>query len=193
MSLVKKSFYITVILFVLSIIYTLSINIFAQLFFKESANGSIIYRDGIPVGSKYIGQLFTKDKFFHGRPSVYNYNVYETEEEANTLPASGGSNLAISNFAYAESLKINIDKLLKENLNLKKEDIPVEMVTASGSGLDPHISIEGVMIQLERVAKANNISNEEISKIIKENSEGNLVNVLQLNLALLEYKKIKDR
>lgn len=63
------------------------------------------------------------------------------------------------------------------------------MVTASGSGLDPHISIEGAMIQVERVAKANNISKEKISEIIKENSEENIVNVLQLNLAILEYKK----
>ena len=63
------------------------------------------------------------------------------------------------------------------------------MVTASGSGLDPHISIEGAMIQVERVAKANNISKEKISEIIKENIEGNIVNVLQLNLAILEYKK----
>lgn len=189
MSLVKKSFYITILLFILSIIYIVLVNIFAQTFFKESANGSIIYKNEIPIGSEHIGQLFTKDNFFHGRPSAYNYNTYETDEEANTLPASGGSNLAVSNPVYSENLKANTDKLLKENPNLKIEDIPTEMVTASGSGLDPHISVEGAMIQVERVAKANNISKEKISEIIKENSEGNIVNVLQLNLAILEYKK----
>ena len=189
MSLAKKSLYITILLFILSIIYTVVVNIFAQTFFKESANGSIIYKNETPIGSKHIGQQFTKDNLFHGRPSAYNYNTYETDEEANTLPASGGSNLAVSNPAYSENLKTNIDKLLKENPNLKIEDIPTEMITASGSGLDPHISIEGAMIQVERVAKANNISKEKISEIIKENIEGNIVNVLQLNLAILEYKK----
>lgn len=191
MSLVKKSLYITILLFILSIIYTVLVNIFAQTFFKESANGSIIYKNEIPIGSEHIGQLFTKDNFFHGRPSAYNYNTYETDEEANTLPASGGSNLAVSNPVYSENIKANIDKLLKENPNLKIEDIPTEMVTTSGSGLDPNISVEGAMIQIERVAKANNISKEKISEIIKENSEGNIVNVLQLNLAILEYKKVE--
>lgn len=193
MNLVKKSLYITVMLFILSIIYTVVVNIFAQTFFNKSANGSIIYKNETPIGSKHIGQLFTKDNFFHGRPSAYNYNTYETEAEAQTLPASGGSNLAVSNPAYSENLKNNIDNLLKENPNLKVEDIPTEMVTASGSGLDPHISVEGAMLQAERVAKENGITVDEVSKIVKENAEKNIVNVLELNLAVLDYIKSETK
>lgn len=78
--ILKKSVYITIALFILSIVYTCAINGFAQIFFNHSANGSIIIKDGQAIGSKHIGQIFTDVKHFHGRPSAYNYNTYTTEE-----------------------------------------------------------------------------------------------------------------
>ncbi|MDO5788041.1 MAG: potassium-transporting ATPase subunit C [Fusobacterium sp.] len=187
--ILKKSVYITVALFILAIIYTCVINGFAQIFFNHSANGSIIIKDGQAIGSKHIGQLFTDAKHFHGRLSAYNYNTYTTEKEAQVLPASGGTNLGLSNPAYTENIKANIEKLLVENPGLKVEDIPVEMLTASGSGLDPHITIQGAMIQVDRVAKENGIAKDKVVTLINKIAHKDTVNVLELNLALEELTK----
>jgi K+-transporting ATPase ATPase C chain len=187
--ILKKSIYITVALFILATVYTCVINGFAQMFFNHSANGSLIVKDGQAIGSKHIGQVFTDEKHFHGRPSAYNYNTYETEEEAQVLPASGGTNLGLSNPAYSENVKANVEKLLNANPGLKVEDIPVEMVTASGSGLDPHITVQGALIQAERVAKANGISKDEVINLINKIAHKDIVNVLELNLALEELNR----
>lgn len=187
--ILKKSIYITVALFILATVYTYLINGFAQTFFNHSANGSIIVKDGQAVGSKHIGQVFTEAKYFHGRPSAYNYNTYATEEEAQVLPASGGTNLGLSNPTYTENVKANVEKLLAENPGLKVEDIPVEMVTASGSGLDPHITVQGAMIQAERVAKENGIIKDEVVDLINKMAHKDIINVLELNLALEELTK----
>lgn len=182
--ILKKSIFITVGLFILSVIYTCTINSFAQIFFTNSANGSLIVKDGEIIGSKYIGQVFTEKKYFHGRPSVNNYNTYNTREEAETLPISGGSNLAISNPNYIKNIEINIEKLLLENPNLQIKDIPSEMITASGSGLDPHITVQGAFIQAERVARENKINKDKIIELINKVAHKNIINVLELNLAL---------
>lgn len=187
--ILKKSVYITIALFILAIGYTCAINGFAQIFFNHSANGSIIIKDGQAIGSKHIGQIFTDAKYFHGRPSAYNYNTYTTEEEAQVLPASGGTNLGLSNPTYTENIKANIEKLLVENPGLKVEDIPVEMLTVSGSGLDPHITIQGAMIQVDRVAKENGIAKDEVVTLINKIAHKGIVNVLELNLALEELAK----
>lgn len=189
MELIKKSIYITISLFIITVLYTGIINIFAQTFFKNSANGSIIYKNGQAVGSKYVGQLFTNDKYFHGRPSAYNYNTYNSKEEAETLPASGGTNLALSNPAYNKNIENNIDLLLKKNPNLETKEIPVDMITSSGSGVDPNISIQGAMIQTKRISEANNIPEEKIIELVKNNINNNMINVLELNLALDELLK----
>lgn len=187
--ILKKSIYITVALFILATIYTCVINGFAQIFFNHSANGSIIVKDGQAIGSKHIGQVFAGAKHFHGRPSAYNYNTYDTEEETQVLPASGGTNLGLSNPTYTENVKANVEKLLVENPGLKVEDIPVEMVTASGSGLDPHITVQGAMIQAERVARENGIAKDEVVALINKIAHKDIVNVLELNLALEELAK----
>lgn len=118
MELIKKSIYITISLFIITVLYTGIINIFAQTFFKNSANGSIIYKNEQAIGSKYIGQLFTSDRYFHGRPSAFNYNTYNSMKETEALPASGGSNLSISNSIYSENLKNRIEKFLNDNPEL---------------------------------------------------------------------------
>lgn len=189
MELIKKSIYITISLFIIAVLYTIIINVFAQTFFKDSANGSIIYKNNQAIGSKYIGQLFTSDKYFHGRPSAYNYNTYNTQEEAKTLPASGGTNLALSNPMYNENIKNNIDFLLKKNPNLESKEIPIEMITSSGSGVDPNISTQGAMIQVDRISKVNNIPKEKVIELVKNNIENDMINVLELNIALEELVK----
>lgn len=189
MELIKKSIYITISLFIVAMLYTAIINIFAQTFFKDSANGSIIYKNGQAIGSKYVGQLFTNDKYFHGRPSAYNYNTYNSKQEAETLPASGGTNLALSNFTYNENIKNNIDLLLKKNPNLETKELPVDMITSSGSGVDPNISIQGAMIQVDRISKVNNIPKEKVIELVKNNIENDMINVLELNIALEELIK----
>lgn len=185
----KKGICITLILFVITTLYTLIINGFAQTFFNHSANGSILIKNGEVVGSENIGQSFKDSKYFHGRPSVSYYNTYSTKEEAETTPASGGSNLAVSNPEYKTNIKSAIKNLLKENPGLKVEDIPAEMITSSASGLDPHITVQGALIQAERVTKMNGISKDEVINLINKVSHNGIINVLELNLALEDLNK----
>lgn len=184
MELMKKSIYITISLFIIAVLYTVIINVFAQTFFKNSANGNILYKNNQAIGSKFVGQLFTSERYFHGRPSAYNYNTYSSKKEAETLPASGGTNLALSNSVYNENIKNNIDLLLKNNPGIESKEIPVDMITSSGSGVDPNISVQGAMIQAKRIAKANNIPEEKVIELIKNNIENNMINVLELNIVL---------
>lgn len=184
-NILKNSIYITVALFILATVYTLFINGFAQLFFKESANGSIIEKNGEAIGSKHIGQNFTSPKYFHGRPSAVNYNSVDSESEINSVASSGGSNLAMSNPKLNEEIKANVEKLLSENPDLDIKDVPSDLVTASASGLDPDISVEGAMLQADRVAKENGVAKEKVVELINRYSNNGIVNVLQLNLALM--------
>ena len=180
----KKGILITLVLFLITTIYTYMINGFAQVFFHESANGSIILKNGEGIGSKYIGQNFESDKYFHGRASIFNYNTYSTLKEAQMIPSSGGSNLGGSNLEYNKNIKERIEKILSKNPSIEIKDIPVDMVTASASGLDPHITTQGALIQVERVAKVNGITKEEVINLVKKMEKNGIINVLELNLAL---------
>jgi len=126
-----------------------------------------------------IGQSFTSDKYFNGRPSAVNYNA----------AATGGSNKGPSNREYLAQVEERINDLLSHNPKVKREDIPVDLVTASGGGLDPHISVKAAGVQVERIAAARGMSVDAIQKIIEESTERPIlgptcVNVLKLNLAL---------
>ncbi len=187
MRILKQSFIITVIFLILcGFIYPLIIRGIAVLFFRNKAEGSlIIYNDKV-IGSRLIGQEFKSPELFHGRVSAVNYSMGENE---NLSPKSGGSNLAVSNPALKERLLNDLEKFLYENPTVKKEEVPAELLTASGSGLDPHISVESAVIQADRIAKANNIPKDEILKLIDNSKKGNLINVLEINLNLLEMKQ----
>lgn len=165
------------------VIYPLIVSVYAQLLFPTSANGSLIMVDGKPVGSELIGQNFTEAKYFHGRPSA-------TEPPYNP----GASASSHQNPAYpplAQSITERLRQVRKEN-RVKNQLIPDDMLTASGSGLDPHISPEAAYIQLERVAKARGMKSTELIRLIEEHIEekqfGFLgqrrINVLKLNVAL---------
>ena len=148
--------------------------------------GSTVSVNGKVVGYENIGQRFTEDTYFQGRPSAVNYNA----------AGSGGSNKAPSNAEYLTLVNTRIDSFLVHNPDVKKSAIPSELVTASGSGLDPDISPEGAMVQVKRIAKTRNINEEKLKQLIAEQTEKSLlgflgpekVNVLKLNIALDQLK-----
>lgn len=130
-----------------------------------------------------IGQNFTSPKYFHGRPSAVDYNA----------AGSAGSNKGPSNEEYLQTVQKRIDTLKMMNPEMQNAKVPVELVTASGSGLDPDISPEGALYQVKRVAKNRNISSEKLEQLIKNQTEPSIfgpskVNVLKLNIALDQLK-----
>lgn len=171
----------------------------SAVIFPSQANGSLIYADGRAVGAANIGQDFTKPYFMKGRPSAYNYNTYYEDEQGNQYcgdgspfagPGSGSNNYAPSNPALIERVEADIEAFLEANPDVKREDIPADLVTASGSGLDPHITLQSARIQLPALAAASGLSEEELERIVENNTEGKLlgifgeetVNVLGVNL-----------
>jgi len=145
--------------------------------------GEKLMVDGKVVGYANIGQKFTEDKYFWGRPSAVDYNA----------AGSGGSNKGPSNPDYLKTVQDRIDSFLVHNPTVKKEQIPADMVTASGSGLDPDISIQGATIQIDRVAKARNISVDKVKELVNKQTEKPLlgpahINVLKLNIELDKLK-----
>jgi K+-transporting ATPase ATPase C chain len=135
---------------------------------KDRAEGSLIYKDGKVVGSRLIAQNFTSGRYFHPRPSAVDYNG----------AGAGGSNLS----PCSKEIKERAEKIIAEN----GKGLPADMVTASGSGLDPHISLDSALFQAERVAKVRNIDKNGLIALIKSQADDNLkiVNVLELNIAL---------
>jgi len=168
----------------LGIAYPLLITAIAKLAFPHQAEGSLIQEDGKLIGSTLIGQSFSDPKYFWGRPSATSPQPY------NGL-ASGGSNLGPLNPALLDAVKANA-KALHDADPDNRQPIPVDLVTASGSGLDPEISIAAALYQVARVARARNLAVERVEALINAHQEGRLfgfigerrVNVLTLNLAL---------
>jgi len=169
---------------VTGVLYPALITGVAQVAFPHRANGSLIVRDGKAVGSELIGQPFDDPKFFWGRPSATSPSPYNGT-------SSTGSNYGPTNPAQIEAVKGRLETLLKADPENKLRP-PVELVTASGSGLDPHISPFAAEYQVARVAKARGVSDDVVRKKVVENTEGRTlgilgeprVNVLKLNQAL---------
>ena len=166
-------------------LYPLIVFGLGQLAFRDKANGSLIVdRTGTIRGSKLLAQGFTDPKYFHPRPSAAG-NGYDAAN-------SGGSNLGPTSQKLKDAIKDRLDAYRKENGLSADQDIPADAVTASGSGLDPHISPRNAEFQVPRVAKARGMSEEKMRELIGQNTEGRDlgilgdlgVNVLQLNLAL---------
>jgi len=149
-------------------------------------DGVTVSENGKIVGYANIGQKFTEDKYFWGRPSAVDYNA----------AGSAGSNKGPSNPDYLKTVQERIDSFMVHNPKVKKSDIPSELVTASGSGLDPDISPSAAFIQINRIAKARNINEEKIRQLVTEQIQKPLlglfgpskVNVLKLNIALNSLK-----
>ena len=171
------------------VIYPLLVTGIAQVFFNKQANGSLIYRNNTPAGSSLIGQAFNDPKYFWGRLSATSPYAYNGA-------SSSGSNLGPLNPVLINAVKERI-KALKEADVQNRELVPVDLVTSSSSGLDPHISVAAAYYQVPRVAKLRNLPQDKVKDIIIQHTKGRflgivgepVVNVLEVNLALDEYKK----
>jgi len=175
------------------LVYPLAMTGIAEAIFPYQAQGSLIEKDGKVIGSELIGQVFADDKYFHGRPSATN--APDPKDSTKTIDApynasnSMGSNLGPTNKALIDRVQGDIDKLKKENPGAP---VPIDLVTTSGSGLDPHISPEAALFQIPRVAKTRNMPEDRVRQLVNEHIEGRTlgifgeprVNVLALNLAL---------
>ncbi|NOT60695.1 MAG: potassium-transporting ATPase subunit KdpC [Acidobacteria bacterium] len=168
----------------LGVAYPLLVTALAQTFWRDKANGQLLTRNGQIIGSSLIGQSFNAPQYFHSRPSAVNYDA----------GTSGGSNLGPTSAKLIERIKADVQRLQVERPDVP---VPVELVTTSASGLDPHLSPAAIEFQLPRVARARGISEDELRRLIAAHTEARTfgflgeprVNVLQLNLALDEWKQ----
>src|SRR5215475_5574070 len=185
--------FVVALTLITGLVYPLVMTGIAGAIFPRQAQGSLIEQDGKVIGSSLIGQEFTSDRYFHGRPSATV--APDPADATKTVPApynaanSGGSNLGPTNKALVERVQGDVEKLKQENPSLP---VPIDLVTTSGGGLDPHISPEAALFQVPRVAKARGLPEERLRELIAARTEGRLlgllgeprVNVLALNLAL---------
>jgi len=187
-ALIKKSVLMTVVLLIVTCgVYPAVVWVVGQVVFHHQAKGSLVERNGIVVGSKLIAQNFQKPEYFHPRPSSAGDKGYDAAN-------SSGSNLSLTNKKFIDGLNSNIKQSLTDNPGLVQGQVPNDMVTGSGSGLDPDISSENAMAQAGRVAQARHSSTEVVKDLVEKHIEKpdlNLigeshVNVLELNLALDE-------
>jgi K+-transporting ATPase ATPase C chain len=175
------------------LVYPLAMAGIAQVLFPYQANGSLVVADGKVVGSAVIGQPFTEDRYFQGRPSATV--APDPKDSSKTVDApynaanSSGSNLGPTSKTLIERVKGDVETRKSQNPDAK---VPTDLVTASGSGLDPHISPEAAYFQVPRVAKARNMPDDRLRQLVAQHVEGRTlgflgdprVNVLALNLAL---------
>jgi K+-transporting ATPase ATPase C chain len=173
--------------------YPLAITGIAQTIVPSAAKGSLVMKGDAIVGSALIGQNFSSDKYFHGRPSATSApdpnDASKTVDAPYNAANSSGSNLGPTSQKLVERVKGDVDALRKNGINTS---IPADAVTTSASGIDPHISFEFAMLQVDRVAKARSISHDKVRELVEDTVQGRFlgligeprVNVLQLNLAL---------
>ena len=184
---------IVLLTIVTGLIYPLAMTGIAQVLFPRQANGSLIVKDGKVLGSELIGQNFADARYFHGRPSATTDT--DPNDATKTVPApynaanSSGSNAGPTSKALIERIQGDVEKLKAEN---PSAPVPVDLVTTSASGLDPHITPAAAYFQVPRVAKARGLPEARVHELVTQNIEGRFlgvlgeprVNVLQLNMAL---------
>jgi potassium-transporting ATPase KdpC subunit len=185
--------FIVALTLITGVVYPFAMTGIAQVIFPTQSQGSLLEENGKVIGSTLIGQQFQSDRYFHGRPSATV--APDPNDTTKTVPApynaanSGGSNLGPTNKSLIERVQKDVDRLQQEN---PSAEVPIDLVTTSGSGLDPHISPAAALFQVPRVAKARNMSEDSVRRLVDEHVEGRTlgilgeprVNVLALNLAL---------
>lgn len=178
----KISLVLTLLTIVMFGIAYPSLFIAAGLLMPEKSKGSPVFAEGRIAGFENIGQNFTDDKYFNSRPSAVNYDASST----------GGSNKGSSNPEYLAEVQARIDTITARNPGIQKSDIPSELVTASGSGIDPHISPDAAYIQVKRISKNRGVSEDDLRQLILKHTEGKhlgifgeeRINLLKLNVEL---------
>ena len=184
-TLIRPAFSLFVLLSVITgIVYPVAVTGISKALFADAAAGSLVVRDGKPVGSTLIGQNFAEPKYFWGRPSATSPQPYNGT-------ASGGSNQGPLNPALVDAVKGRVEALHAADPG-NARPVPIDLVTASASGLDPHISPAAAAYQVERVARIRQIKVDKVAALVVQNTEGRQlglfgeprVNVLKLNLAL---------
>lgn len=176
--LIKLS--IIIIFMIAVVIPTLLVGI-TNLIFPEQAKGSLLYDGDTLVGSKLIGQAYYGEGYFHSRPSAIDYNMNSK------VIASGSNNYASGDPQLRQRVKTTIETIKKENNLSERQDIPVDLISESASGLDPNISMQAAMIQVERISKYHQLDKKELQSMIEDNQDNDLVNVVSLNLQLKQY------
>ena len=183
--------------------FPLLLNGLSALIFPHQADGSLVTAGDKVLGSEFVGQEFTKPYFMKSRPSAVHYNTYFVDEAGNEVYAdgsefgglaSGSQNMGPSNPALAERVEADIAAFLEDNPEIKREDIPTDLLTASGSGLDPHISPASAAVQLPALSQASGLTVEQLEAIVANNTTGKLlglfgeetVNVLGVNLEIAQ-------
>ena len=181
--IVKTSLALFILLSLLTgLLYPLTITGVVQTLIPDKADGSLLTANGVVIGSDLIGQRFTSPEYFHGRPSIVGYSANN----------SGASNLGPSSAKLKDKTQENLAAIRRANMIPLNSSVPADLVLASGSGLDPHISIESARLQASRVARARNISESDVQDLINEQIEPpylgilgqSRINVLRLNLRL---------
>ena len=184
-----------------NLLFPLLLTGLSALIFPDQAAGSLITVDGKVVGAAHVGQEFLADYYLWSRPSAYHYNVYVEDEEGNQFYqdgtefpglGSGSNNYAPSNPDLAARVEEDLQKFLEKNPDVRREDIPTDLLTASGSGLDPHISPAAAEVQIPRIVKASGLDEQTVHEIIERHTSGKLlgifgeetVNVLEVNIEI---------
>ena len=184
--------FIVALTLITGVVYPFAMTGIARVIFPTQSQGSLLEENGKVIGSTLIGQQFQSDRYFHGRPSATV--APDPNDPTKTVPApynaanSGGSNLGPTNKSLIERIQGDMDRLKQEN---PSSEVPIDLVTTSSSGLDPHISPAAALFQVRRVAKARNMSEDSVRRLVDEHVEGRTlgllgeprVNVLALNLA----------
>ena len=193
---IKKPLLISIVLLIIcGVGYPLLLTGISQLIFPKQANGSLITVEGKTVGSELIGQDFSEAWFMKSRPSAVNYNTYSKEDIENGNYAgvsSGSKNYAPTNPELVKRVEADLADFLAANPNLSKGDIPTDLLTASGSGLDPHISTRSAEVQIPALVLATGLSQEKLEDIEKNNTQARFlgvfgdetVNVIMVNLEI---------
>lgn len=187
----KSAKFLLVFTIICGMIFPLFITGISQIFFKDKSNGSIIEINGIKYGSELLAQEFTGDKYLWGRIMNLDTSTFKNEK-GEILLYSAPSNLSPASDEYKKLVEERVEKIRKANPEKGDEPIPVDLVTSSGSGLDPHISVAAADYQVDRIARERNMSKDEVESIIDKYTNNRFlgifgeetVNVLQVNLAL---------